>query len=348
MKYFEKLLRNSVVFLLKIISGRHKKSSIEINNKSKILLIRLNNIGDALVTTPLINILKKYTGAEIKVIASKRNYFVFQNNPHISEVIIYNKSIIGFFTLIKKINSNKFDCILDSHTDTSTTVSMLIALSKSPLKICLNKDTSSLYNLVVPYLDSEEIHIVEKICKLALALNIEYNAEDIKMEYNYSKESEEYVLNFLKTQRLNSYPIIGINFFAGSDARFWGIENYKNLIKYLTEKNFNIIPISDIENLSIAKKIIPEEKIFCRSFDELAALISKLDFLITPDTSLVHLCSIYNIPSVIFFVKYNFKGHIWTPYKARYEAIITEEPTLKNIPFAQALEPINKLLGINE
>jgi ADP-heptose:LPS heptosyltransferase len=142
--------------------------------------------------------------------------------------------------------------------------------------------------------------------------------------------------------------IIGINFFAGSDARFWGTDKFIKLIDYLYGKNFRLIPISDTNNLELAKQICPDKKIFCGSFDELAALVSKLDYLITPDTSLVHLCSIYNIPAFIFFVKYRLSGSLWTPYKTYYESVITEESTLKNISFEEALIKIKKFLNINE
>jgi len=348
MKRLEIFLRHSVIKILKLLSRKSKSPSVKPDGNSKILIIRLNNLGDALVTTPLIRIIKKYTGAEIKVAASKRNYFIFQNNKNISEILLYDKSFSGFFRLLKKINSNKFDCIIDAHTDTSGTVSLLTAFSKSPLKVCLQKESAPICNLIAPYNAEDGSHIIEMICRIADVLKINYSSEDIKMEYDFLPASDDKVKYFLSSSYQTSSKLIGINFFAGSDARFWGISNYQNLISYLTEKGFKVIPISDVRNLDLAAKICPDEKIFCGSFDELAALVSKLDYLITPDTSLVHLCSIYNIPSFILFVKYKLKGSLWTPYKTKYESIITEEPELKYIPYKDAKTHIINFLGINE
>ena len=41
--------------------------------QSKILFIRLNRIGDALVTTPVLKLIKKETGCQVYVLAAKSN-----------------------------------------------------------------------------------------------------------------------------------------------------------------------------------------------------------------------------------------------------------------------------------
>lgn len=348
MKKAEVFLRNIVIYLLKLISRKSRKPVKSPDSKSKILVIRLNNIGDALVTTPLIKIIKKYTDAEIKVVAGKRNYFIFENNKNISDILLYDKSVKGFFRLLKQINSSDFDYIIDTHTDTSSTVSLLAAFTKASYKVCLQKNTSSLYNIVTPYDAESEIHIIEKVCRIAEALGISYTEDDIQMEYNFLSKSEDKAKYFIKNYCSGNGKIIGINFFAGSSARFWGTDKFIKLIDYLDSKDFRLVPISDTNNFELAKQICPVQKIFCGSFDELAALVSGLDYLITPDTSLVHLCSIYKIPAFIFFVKYRLSGSLWTPYKTYYESVITEESTLKNISFDEALIKIKKFLNIND
>jgi len=82
-----------------------------------------------------------------------------------------------------------------------------------------------------------------------------------------------------------------------------------------------------------------------KEFDTFAAGISKLNFLFTPDTSVVHIASIYKIPVFGLYVKYNTQDMIWSPYNTEFDCIVTEEPTLKNISFE---EVINKFIPFLE
>ena len=49
----------------------------------------------------------------------------------------------------------------------------------------------------------------------------------------------------------------------------------------------------------------------------------KLDFLITPDTSVVHIASIKKIPIFGLYVKYNTDDMIWSAYNCDFEAVVT-------------------------
>jgi ADP-heptose:LPS heptosyltransferase len=72
-------------------------------------------------------------------------------------------------------------------------------------------------------------------------------------------------------------------------------------------------------------------------FDEFCAAISKLDFLFTPDTSAVHIASAFNIPVFGLYVKYNTNDMIWSPYKSKFECIITTEPNLNTVSFEDTI-----------
>ena len=61
--------------------------------RNNILFITLSNIGDAILTLPVLDILKdKYPDSKITVLASERSKVVFDNDPSLGKVIIYNKT----------------------------------------------------------------------------------------------------------------------------------------------------------------------------------------------------------------------------------------------------------------
>ena len=91
MKRIELLIKKLLLNLLLLFkSGKMKDPSV-FNSGSKILFIRLNRIGDALVVTPLLKLIKDNLRCEIHVLADKKNYFVFANNPSIDNIIVFNK-----------------------------------------------------------------------------------------------------------------------------------------------------------------------------------------------------------------------------------------------------------------
>ena len=333
MKNIEIFLRKLLLKIFLFFSKNHNSNGIpDISNK-KVLIIRLNRIGDALVTTPLITSLKNNFNPMIYLLADKKNHFVFKNNHAIEEVIIFDKKK-GLKETIKYLNSMDFDVIIDTHTDVSTTVSFLIAYLDAPIKIGFNKDNRKLYTHLVPILNTKIFHVIDRLLEITnYLLNYKGTLEKYNIEYSISEEAlnaaESFISNF------QDKFIVGINISAGSEARFWGIDNFKRLIMALDYSNIQPIILSAPADLakaeSISDKMIPIY--YSESFEIFSAIITKLDILITPDTSIVHIASAYKIPVFGLYVQYDTEDTIWYPYCSDYEVVLTKEATLKNITF---------------
>ena len=58
----------------------------------RILVIMLRRIGDVILTTPAVRALKKlYPKAEIDFLTEAPNHEVLEGNPHIRQVIVYDR-----------------------------------------------------------------------------------------------------------------------------------------------------------------------------------------------------------------------------------------------------------------
>ena len=80
MKIVENFFKNLLLQLLLIFNSKNVMSNGDANHiGSKILFIRLNRIGDALITTPLLHVIKKNLNAKIYVLADKKNYVAFNH-----------------------------------------------------------------------------------------------------------------------------------------------------------------------------------------------------------------------------------------------------------------------------
>ncbi len=345
LKRIEILLRT---FLVLLISGKKKNRRIETIDKNKInkiLIIRLNRIGDALVTTPLISLFKENMKCTIDILADKKNFFVFEGNKSIDNLIVFNKGLSGFRDFVKIDKKNRYDLIIDAHDDVSATVSFLIELSRAPYKLGLSKTNSSIFTTTVSRPDSAKVHVVERIASLGKALGIEPESSGLKIEYPVKKESIEFTEDFLDKNNLSEKFLIGINISAGSDARFWGLERFIKLIRFFKRFNAAIVLLTADKDLEKATAIGDQAEVpifMSKNFNRFAAVISQLDFLFTPDTSAVHIASAYRIPLFGIYVKYNTDDIIWYPYNSEFEATVTTEPDFTNMTFESVrkkLEP---------
>lgn len=321
-----------------------EKAEGAIKGIKKIIIVRLNNIGDALITTSLIGELKKSEDVTIDVICSERNKMVFENRELCDKVYIYDKKINTFLKIIKEINSEKYDCIIDSHDDVSSTASMFIAFSNCKYKAALEKSNTKLFTHTVKRLDATLKHPVERVLEIAKIFGINPDFEKINILFNLSKDNIANAKDFLHDNFNNDKLTIGINLFAGSNARFWGIENYKMLINYLKEKNYNIYLIAPESKLDETKKISGIVPVFSGNLNSVAAIISLSGLLITPDTSLVHIASAFKTPVFGLFVHYNTNEVIWSPYKSKFDCVITKEPTLKNVRIENVIQKLSEFI----
>jgi ADP-heptose:LPS heptosyltransferase len=341
MKKLEILLKRIILYLfLKYHRKKNSVNSIEDFTNKKVLFIRLNRIGDALVTTPLLFLLKSKLNLIIHVLADKKNYFVFSGQSFIDKTYVFNKGLTGYKKYKKILNIEKYDCVVDLHDDTSATVSFLLSMVSDSLVFGLRKNYLNLYSKTIERLDSSKFHVVERITEIAKLFNLSYNKEELNIKYEYTKDDIENVNEFLGQAYSETKPLIGINIIAGNRSRFWGINRFSALIDFLQKYNVNILIITTPKEIKTAYDI-SGSKIpiyYSNKFTRISALVSKLDFLFTPDTSIVHLASIYNIPVFGIYVKYNTNDIIWYAYKSMHDEFITEEPNFDNLSY-ELIEP---------
>ena len=347
MKSLEIFLRKIILkFLLLFKKERTKRKPSLPDKSSKILIVRLNRIGDALVTTPLLTVLKKTCDSQITVLADRKNSFVFEHCPAVDEIIIFRKGIKGFLGIIREINKKKYDFVVDLHDDVSTTVSFLLAMIDSPNILGLKKNTELLYTYTCTKLQPSENHVVDRTMSILGAWEIDFHDESINISYEVSDKTDSKIKSLIGSYFPDKKFLLGINISAGSSARFWGIENFIRLLDNLDEGKYDIILLcapSDVNLLNTLNKG-SYKSYFTPDFEEFAAVVSNLDLLFTPDTSVVHIASAFGIPVFGLYVQYNTDDIIWYPYKSTYEAVITKEPDFKNLSFETVIDKFNPFL----
>ena len=89
----------------------------------KILVVRFSSIGDIILTTPVVRILKKQLNTEVHYLTKNAYSSLLMNNPNIDQIFCIKNSILE---IRKDLKEQKYDFIIDLHNNIRS--SLLISL----------------------------------------------------------------------------------------------------------------------------------------------------------------------------------------------------------------------------
>jgi len=320
-------------------------------NHSKFLFIRQDKIGDVLISTPLFAILKRhYPSAILDAMLSKHNQLVLANDPNIRKRWIYTKNIKAVLDMVNGIRREQYDFVIDLMDNPSATSTILCLLSGARWTVGIEKENDYAYDIKVPMLSRRDTHILDRIVQLLVPFGIDPKQETIAVRYVTSGNSKIITDSYLSSNEAHGKELIGINISAGTDVRFWGIKNFRGLVQRILKQFPTCIPIILFAPAHQDRAVeISEDLDGClvspltKSFDEFAAFVERCSFLITPDTSAVHLAAAFGIPSVVLYVQSNKELRIWEPYGTDYEALIADIDNLSVIPVEKVFAAFSAL-----
>jgi len=280
----------------------------------KILVIRVDEIGDAILTTPVFRALKqKFPQAEICVLIKPLTKEVYEKNSNIDRLILAKSwlnswagqkaSIIDFIKLIKQLRKEDFDLAVELHTDPRN-----ILLASLTSKFCIGYAYRGLGFLLNKKAKSSKKHIIDQCLDVAGLvgtvgtpdLELALTKDAIKAVRIKLKENG---FNITKPQRL-----VCINLGAGRKNKFWFNNHWVDLVsEILKKKNIWIVftgtksesrEVEEVLSLikSNSKKIIN----LCgkTSLQELFALVSHSNLVIAPDSAIIHVAKALSVPSI--------------------------------------------------
>jgi len=247
----------------------------------RVLVITLSNLGDVVLTTPVVEVLlREFPDAKIDVMVGPNGVEIFGKHPKISELITYDK-FMPFpdkIKLIRELRGKQYSLIVDLR---NTLLPYLIGAPYRSLPF--NKFSRHIAH-------KKDIHL----WKLkTLGINISNPPYRIYID----DSDREYVNNVLKN--LPSGRIVAINAGAKSHLKRWTKEGFAYLIdKIKNDKGANIIMIGSPEDVETSSSILNQVKadvvnlVGKTTVRQSVALLEKADLLITNDSAPLHIASI--------------------------------------------------------
>jgi lipopolysaccharide heptosyltransferase II len=208
----------------------------------KILLIRLRRIGDIIMTTPAVALLKtRLPGASLTYLVEEPYRRLVEGNPHLDKVLAVEKKqkFRDFVKLVLQVRRERYDALLDFHG--GPRASWITFFSKAHLKIGYRiKHKGFLYDIRVPRGREEGdkggfVHSVENHANLVRALGIAFEESAIPplVLPDPPKEEARRMRKILEEKGVFQSKNVVVHIGAGNEFRDWGTENVTGLIRRL-------------------------------------------------------------------------------------------------------------------
>ncbi|MBK9714677.1 MAG: glycosyltransferase family 9 protein [Kouleothrix sp.] len=327
-----------------------------------ILAVRLDNLGDVLVTTPAIHAIRRsLPDAAITLLASPVGAQVGRLNPDIADVIVYESPQMDPWgrlphdsareqRTIALLKERRFDAaiIFTSFRQSSLPAAYMCYLADIPLRAAASIDGSGSLLTTRHKHPERMMHEVERGLDLVGALGLGTDEVDLvlkvpddaraSVEFKVlSSELEGYENSQLKTQNSKlSGPLVVVHPGCSMPARTYPWELYAEVAGLLVERLGATVALTGAEGERdlverVLGRVRPEHRAATLAlagelpFAAFCALIEAADLTITNNTGPMHIAAALKTPVVALFALTN-PPEQWRPWRVPHRLLNHDVP----------------------
>lgn len=307
---------------------------------SKILVIALAGIGDALIATPLIRELRtSFPDATIDALVfwtGSRD--LLAGNPHLRQVHQCNSFEVGVSAFLKfmfRLRQEHYDLSINTHPQSRLEYRIVARIIGATQRLSHTYDnTTCLDDLLITRSLPQDyaIHSADNNLKLLSLLGKEANPGPRALELFLNPEEIANAQRLAREHKLIGRRVVGIHVGSGKTKNLrlkrWPLENYIALIKRLTSSRPDVSvllfggPEEKEENARIAAEAahhnlaIPQT----RSIREAAALMQYCEAFLSVDNAMMHFAAAMKVPRQVLIESMAF-GPTLEPYGRPYRLV---------------------------
>ena len=248
----------------------------------KILVVRFSSIGDIVLTTPVVRMLKKQLNAQVHYLTKSSYVSLLKNNPYIDSVYQIDNSISEVIANLKK---EKYDYVIDLHSNLRTQI--LKFRLGMPAK-SFNKLNMEKFMLTNFKLDNmPKIHIVDRYLETVKHLGVKNDNQGL-----------DFFLSANDKLDISIFPKNYIVFIIGGQHATKILPNEK-IISIIKKVNKPVLLIGGPEDFGRGEQIIANTNNTintCGKYSILqsASLVQQATMVITHDTGMMHIAAAFN------------------------------------------------------
>ena len=278
----------------------------------KILIARLDRIGDVVLSTPVIKALRDaYPDSYIAMMVRPHAREIVEGNPYLNEVIIYDKEgshkgAWGNLKFIQELKDRKFDIAVILHPTVRT--HMVLSLALIPERIGYDKKAGFMLTKKIPHTKQFGLkHEADYALDMLRCIGIE--PRDRKLCIPVHEESERKVKAVFASNGIReSDTVIAVHPGASCPSKRWSAERFARVADRLTEGyNAKVVIIASEKDRAFGDKVAslmkgPSLNLSGKtSVADLASVLKRAKLFISNDSGPVHIACAVGTPVVDIF-----------------------------------------------
>jgi ADP-heptose:LPS heptosyltransferase len=286
----------------------------------KILLVRLDHIGDIVMTTPTFSLIRKrFPNAKIYLLANGAGKNLLNADPRIDEIIVFNwpwsqpktkgrfswLKIKELIAVIRTIRKENIDLFIDFRGDLRF-ILLFGFLTGIRIRVSNSRSGQSSFLKYVSDYDVEK-HEVERSADVIQCFI--HSESVLRPEIFFQKEELLAVKKLVEQEIQTDFPekLAIIAPYSSRDVKSWPSSYFQELIRHLHAKGFTSLLVGTASDQQHASQMICdfESNVFSvagkTSVRELAALVKQSSIVIGVDTGVLHLASCFEVPIIALF-----------------------------------------------
>ncbi|MBG3090545.1 glycosyltransferase family 9 protein [Proteus terrae subsp. cibarius] len=271
------------------------RKSFSLKKDPKVLFLRDDNkIGDMVVSTSILRQLKN-NGYSVDIVSGNNNFCVIEYSDLYNKNYTYEEKFFSIIKLALRLRKESYDLIIDMGELLPISYLLFIRIIDAKNAVGFNKKSIKVYNLNIDY-NEYKSHVIERYKKMLNVLNVPF--DELKYEITIPYVVDDKIKSFINN--LPYKKTVVINPFSASEKRDISKEQLLFIISYFKEYKVNIIFIGKQNDL----KSLQFENIVSNpigSFISASAIIKYADLVITPDTSIVHVATTFDKPTLALY-----------------------------------------------
>jgi heptosyltransferase-2 len=276
-----------------------------------ILIVQTAFIGDAILTLPLVQVVKRlFPAAPVDVVVAPRTKDLFANHPDIHQVVAYDKRGVdrglgGLLRMKRRLAGRNYSVALVPHR--SLRSALLVCLLRIPHRIGFDMSAGKfLLSQSVKY--RRELHEIERNLTLLRAMGIAYSQRELPSLYPSAQDRQRVDKLLFESEVGRPDNLVAIAPGTIWNTKRWLKERYASLAVRLDDEGFEVVLIGGREDAALCdeiQKLSGSSRVYKTAGKltllQSAELIRRCKVLITNDSAPMHIGVAMETPVVAIF-----------------------------------------------
>lgn len=335
----------------------------------RILVIRRDNIGDLVLTTPLIHALREhYPDAWLGALTNSYNAPVLEGNPDLNAVYAYDKakhrpdrsrlaSAAATARLLLELRGTRIDLAIlatPGYQRQTAALARWIGAREVLGFAEAGKTTQAPITLTVDHAGGEQLHVAEDLFRLLPPLGIRGTPGPCRMNADAGARAR------IAARLPAGTPVVAVHISARRPRQQWPAERFAQVIRALRQRTACVVmllwapgaaddarhPGDDAKAEEVQRLLggtVPMLALPTTALRELAAALACCDLMVCADGGAMHVAAALGKPVAALFGDSPVSR--WRPWGVPYEAITAPGGDTLNLPAEPVIDAALALLA---